>query len=198
MHRKHSWKICELPEAWFRTVYFNLHTVLVIIIHSVAYNESIPVLSSIPHVHPRTVQHAICRAALETFPLHQERTLLLWLHITRGRALEEARSGGGSAWDAPYNLSNLVCSDHAGGGMKSKKELSVWRKGMGPSCTWQMAELFTANTSPVKLEFFWSRFFHGQIVVSYHTICICWCKHVWTQGHLCSLLVSSALPFLWD
>lgn len=85
-----------------------------------------------------------------------------------------------------------------GGGMKSKKELSVWRKGMGPSCTWQMAELFTANTYPVKLEFFWSRFFHGQIVVSYHTICICWCKHVWTQGHLCSLLVSSALPFLWD
>lgn len=121
MHRKHSWKICELPETWFRTVYFNLHTVLVIIIHSVAYNESIPVLSAIPHVHPRTVQHAICRAALETFPLHQERTLLLWLHITRGRALEEAHSGGGSAWDAPHNLSNLVCSDHAGGGNEKQK-----------------------------------------------------------------------------
>lgn len=69
-------------------------------------------------------------------------------------------------WAAPCNPSQWCrCSLIT----PKKRRYSMWREGMGPSWAWQMVELFTANSYPVKLDFFsgffWLRIVQKQIVV---------------------------------
>lgn len=130
------------------------------------------------------------------------------LPIMGGWALHGARSGE-AACAAPYSLPNwcwcsVVTLKGGWGGREKRKEkkrkqrrYSMWGIWMGPSWTWQMAELFIANSYPVKWDFFFYEIFFGkQIVVSLHSIFVCWCKHVWTKNRLCSLLYSYWFSFI--
>lgn len=126
--------------------------------------------------------------ACPSFPVGCPSWVVGWrcvLHLT------VCKTGAGVQW-----------SHLGGGGRKEKKRkkrrYSMWGIGMGPSWTWQMAELFIANSFPVKLDFcvIFFFFFCKQIVVSLHSVFVCWCKHVWTKDRLCSLLYSYWFSFI--
>lgn len=57
----------------------------------------------------------------------------------------------GSMCGVSYNLSNWCWFSLI---TPKRRRYSMWKEGIGPSCTWQMVELFIANSYPVKLGFF--------------------------------------------
>lgn len=129
------------------------------------------------------------------------------LPIMGGCALHGARSGE-AACAAPYSLPNWCwCSvvTLKGGvrreGEKKRKE----SKGDIPceEYEWDPAGRdrwlnYSLQTVILWSEifFFYEIFFGKQIVVSLHSIFVCWCKHVWTKNRLCSLLYSYWFSFI--
>lgn len=95
----------------------------------------------------------------------------------------------GSMCGVSYNLSNWCWFSLI---TPKRRRYSMWKEGIGPSCTWQMVELFIANSYPVKLGFFfgWELFGNRLRFLCLHDIFMCWCKHAWTQGHSCTLFFS--------
>lgn len=101
----------------------------------------------LPHTHPRIVYSATFRVVLQNFPFPWGRALTLPLYLC-------APPWWLLRW-AACAVCLTTCQINAGVLWSHlKRSYSMWREGMGPSWTWQMVELFIANSYPVKLGFF--------------------------------------------
>lgn len=85
-----------------------------------------------------------------------------------------------------------------GGGRKEKKEKEILhvRNRDGAQLDVTDGWIIHCKQFSCEVRFLCDFFFCKQIVVSLHSVFVCWCKHVWTKDRLCSLLYSYWFSFI--